>query len=163
MKSNLISKSETTTLLSKISEEWHMDIPRVKNLRIHQISDGSCIITGKDIKILNVGDDYIPFLSETMTLERFPKIVVDMGAIKFVCKGANIMRPGIKSFTDFDKGTIVCIAEESHQKFLAVGRSTMSSADASQIEKGEIIKNLHYISDRFWEIGKVIRDNDPAL
>jgi len=24
------------------------------------------------------------------------------------------------------------------------------------MEKGEIVKNMHYISDKFWEIGKTI-------
>jgi len=24
------------------------------------------------------------------------------------------------------------------------------------MEKGEVIKNLHYISDKFWEIGKTL-------
>ena len=42
-------------------------------------------------------NDYLPFLSETETLEKFPSVTVDMGAVKFMCKGANLMRPGIKS------------------------------------------------------------------
>ncbi|MEK0318702.1 MAG: RNA-binding protein, partial [Nitrosopumilus sp.] len=25
-------------------------------------------------------------------------------------------------------------------------------------EKGEVVKNLHYISDKFWEVGKTISD-----
>ena len=84
----------------------------------------------KGIKILKVDDDYLPFLSEIEMLEKFPTVtVVDMGAVKFMCKGANLMRPGIKKFTEFEKDKIVCIViEESQHKFLAVGKSMVASS-----------------------------------
>ncbi len=52
MKSNLISKSETTALLKKISQEWNMEFPKMKNVRVHQILDDAQIITGNGLKIL---------------------------------------------------------------------------------------------------------------
>ena len=158
MKSNLISKSETSDLLRKVSGEWGMDLAKVKNLRVHHIGGDAQIITGAGIKILRIGSDYLPFLSETGMLENFPRVIVDMGAVGFMCKGANLMRPGIKEFTEFEEGRIVCIAEESHGKFLAVGKSVVSSSEAARMERGEVLRNLHYISDRFWEIGKTIYD-----
>lgn len=158
MKSNLISKSETSALLKTISERWGMEFPKIKNLKVHQISDEAQIITGNGMKILKVNDDYLPFLSETKMLERFPNVTVDMGAVKFMCKGANVMRPGIKTFTDFEKEKLVCIVEESQHKFLAVGKALVSSSELETMEKGEVIKNLHYISDKFWETGKTIYD-----
>ncbi len=158
MKSNLISKSETSALLKTISERWGMEFPKIKNLKVHQISDEAQIITGNGMKILKVNDDFLPFLSETDTLERFPNVTVDMGAVKFMCKGANVMRPGIKTFTEFEKDKLVCIVEESQHKFLAVGKAMVSSSELETMEKGEVIKNLHYISDKFWETGKTIYD-----
>ncbi len=158
MKSNLISKSETSAVLKTVSESWGIECPKLKNLKVHQISDEAQIIIGKGIKILKINDDYLPFLSETDTLEKFPNVMVDMGAVKFMCKGANVMRPGIKKFTEFEKDKIVCIAEESQHKFLAVGKAMVSSSELENMEKGEVVKNLHYISDKFWEIGKTIYD-----
>ena len=158
MKSNLISKSETSALLKTVSERWGMEFPKIKNLKVHQISDDAQIITGNGMKILKVNDDYLPFLSETKMLERFPNVTVDMGAVKFMCKGANVMRPGIKTFTDFEKDKLVCIVEESQHKFLAVGKALVSSSELETMEKGEVVKNLHYISDKFWETGKMIYD-----
>jgi len=90
-------------------------------------------------------------------LEKFPYVTVDMGAIKFVCKGANVMRPGITKFSDFENGQIVCVIEESQNKFLAVGKAKMSSMQLDEIDKGEVIKNMHYISDIFWESKKEIK------
>ena len=158
MKSNLISKSETSTLLKTVSEKWGIEFPKMKNVKVHQILDDAQIITGDGLKILKVDEDYLPFLSEIEMLEKFPSVTVDMGAVKFMCKGANLMRPGIKKFTEFEKDQIVCIVEESQHKFLAVGKSLVNSSELETMEKGEVINNMHYISDRFWETGKTIYD-----
>ncbi|EIJ65446.1 putative domain 2 [Candidatus Nitrosopumilus salaria BD31] len=158
MKSNLISKSETSELLKIVSEKWGIEFPKIKNVKVHQILDDAQIITGAGIKILKVNEDYLPFLSETETLKKFPSVMVDMGAVKFMCKGANVMRPGIKKYTEFEKDSLVCIVEESQHKFLAVGKSLVASSELDNMEKGEVIKNIHYISDRFWEVGKTIYD-----
>jgi len=157
LKSNLISKSETASVLKIISEKWNMEFPNIKNLKVHDISSDAQIIVVNGLKIVKVNDEYIPFLSETQTLEKFPYVMVDMGAVKFMCKGANVMRPGIKKYSKFQKDNIVCIIEESHHKFLAVGKTLVSSDEMSNMEKGEVVKNLHYISDKFWEIGKTLR------
>ena len=77
MKSNLISKSETSALLKKISQEWDIDFPKMKNVRVHQILNDAQIITGEGLKILKIGEDYLPFLSETEILKKFPNVEVD--------------------------------------------------------------------------------------
>jgi predicted RNA-binding protein (TIGR00451 family) len=157
LKSNLLSKSKTIETLEKIHSQWSIDIPKTKALMIHEIDDKTSLITGDDFSAIKIDETYIPFLAETVLLERFPKVIVDFGAIKFVCNGANVMRPGIKNFTKFSKGQIVCVVDETHNKFLAVGRSQVSSDEMSSIAKGEIVKNLHYISDRLWEAAKEIK------
>jgi len=156
LKSNLISKSETAHVLKTISEKWNMEFPKIKNLKVHKISTDEQIIVAEKIKILKVGDEYVPFLSESEILEKFPYVMVDMGAVKFMCKGANVMRPGIKKYSEFNQGDIVCVIEESHHKFLAVGKTLVSSQELESMEKGEVMKNLHYISDKYWEIGKTL-------
>ena len=109
MKTNLISKSETTQLLKIVSEKWKIDLPKVKNLKVYEIDDEIQLITGNEIKILKIKDEHLPFLSEITTLEKFPYVQVDMGAVKFMCKGANLMRPGIKKFTEFSKDDLSLI------------------------------------------------------
>ena len=115
------------------------------------------MVTGDSISAIQIGDTYLPFLSETSLLEKFPKATVDAGAIKFVCNGANVMRPGIKKFTEFQKDDIICVVEEVHGKFLAVGKAMISSTEMANTTKGEAIKNLHYISDKYWEAAKLIK------
>jgi len=156
LKTNLISKSETTQLLKIVAEKWKMEIPKVKNLKIYEIDNEIQLITGNGIKILKIKDEYLPFLSEISTLEKFPFVQVDMGAVKFMCKGANLMRPGIKKFSEFSKNDIVCIVEESQNKFLAVGKSEIESSELDNMDKGEVLRNLHYISDKAWEISNTL-------
>ena len=156
MKTNLISKSETAQLLKIVSEKWKIDIPKIKNLKVYEIDNDIQLITGNEIKILKVYGEYLPFLSEVLMLKKFPFVQVDMGAVKFMCKGANLMRPGIKKFSEFSQNDIVCIVEESQNKFLAVGKSEVDSSELENMEKGEVVKNLHYISDKAWEISKTL-------
>ena len=156
MKANLISKSETVQLLKIVSERWKIDIPKIKNLKVYEIDNNIHLMTGKDVKILKIGNEYLPFLSEIKTLEKFPYVQVDMGAVKFMCKGANVMRPGIKKFSEFSEGDIVCIVEESQNKYLAVGKAQVKSSDLENMKNGEVLKNLHYISDKAWEVSKTL-------
>lgn len=158
MKSNLISKTETNQILSEISSLWKFELPKIKNLKVYHLSEQAQIIIGNGLMVLKFGNDYLPFLSQTELLEKFPNVMVDMGAVKFMCNGANVMRPGIRSYKTFGKDDVVCVIEESQHKFLAVGKALVASSELEQMQKGEVIKNLHYISDKFWELGKTIKD-----
>jgi len=158
LKSNLISKSETSKILDQIKLQWKIDLPKQKNIKTHDVNEKGVIITGNGITAIKIGDDILPFLDDVQILEKFPYVTVDMGAVKFVCKGANVMRPGITRFSDFESGEIVCVIEESQNKFLAVGKAEMSSKEVEDANRGEVIKNIHYISDDFWESKKEIKD-----
>jgi len=157
LKSNLISKSETSKILEQINSQWKIELPKQKNIKTHEVDEKGVIITGDGITAVKIGDDILPFLDDIPILEKFPYVTVDMGAIKFVCKGANVMRPGITKFSDFESGDIVCVIEESQKKFLAVGKAKMSSKELNETSNGEVIKNMHYVSDNFWESKKEIK------
>ena len=157
MKSNLISKSETSKILEQINSQWKIELPKQKNVKTHDVNEKGLIITGNGITAVKIGEVILPFLDDIPILEKFPYVTVDMGAVKFVCKGANIMRPGITKFSDFESGEIVCVVEESQNKFLAVGKAEISSKELEDTKKGEVIKNMHYISDIFWESKKEIK------
>jgi PUA domain protein len=143
--------------MDEMTKQWNIELPKAKTLVVHELDDETSLITGDSITAIRVGEIYLPFLSEAGLLEKFPKAVVDVGAIKFVCNGANVMRPGIKKFTEFKKDGIICVVEETHNKFLAVGKALVSSDEMSTIVKGEVVKNLHYISDKYWEAAKLIK------
>ena len=65
----------------------------------------------------------LPTLLFTEFTAKAPKIVVDMGAIPYVCKGATVMAPGIVRVEgEFGKGDLVLIVDMKHGKALALRR-----------------------------------------
>ncbi|MGM5484620.1 MAG: PUA domain-containing protein [Nanobdellota archaeon] len=98
-------------------------------------------------------DVWLPHLKLLQDNPRLlPRVIVDMGAVKFVVKGADIMRPGIKETGDFSKGDHIIVADETHGKPLAVGEALLSSEDMGEQEKGKSVKNLHYVGDEYWDL-----------
>ena len=81
-------------------------------------------------------------------------VQVDMGAVPFVCNGANTMSAGINDVSpEIIKGQYVWIREENHHKPLAIGLSLMDAEEMLMSEKGKAIKSLHYIGDKIWNYG----------
>lgn len=96
----------------------------------------------------------IPHLRFLLTKPLLKQVVVDMGAVKFVTSGADVMRPGIKEFAPgIAKDELVVIVDINNKKPLAVGRMLFSGDEASTMQKGKVIKNLHWVGDEFWTAG----------
>lgn len=74
-------------------------------------------------------------------------VTVDAGAVSFVSDGANVMRPGIVTADDsIDPGELVCIAEETHGKVLAIGRADVTGAEMAG-DSGKVVESLHHVGD----------------
>ena len=74
-------------------------------------------------------------------------VVVDAGAVSFVSDGADVMRPGISDVEgEISAGDLVVVAEESHGKVLAVGRSRVDGDDLLG-EEGKVVDSLHHVGD----------------
>jgi PUA-domain protein len=90
----------------------------------------------------------LKFLQKNNTLKT---AVVDMGAVKFVVKGADIMRPGIRTCdTVIKKGEFVAIVDETHKKPLAIGIALFSGDEILSLAAGKVIKNVHWVGDEIW-------------
>jgi PUA domain protein len=95
---------------------------------------------------------FVPVLTNTVALEKMPRITVDMGAVPHVVGGADIMAPGIRRVEgSFAEKDLVAIIDEKHGKFLSVGRSMLSSETLVATKKGKVILNVHYVGDPVWE------------
>jgi len=158
LKTFVLSKSETNELLDKLRSAWPPDaIPKVKSIKVYEVEEDTRLLIADDTVAVQMRDSIVPFLgSNPEVLQRFPFVTVDMGAVKFVCNGAKVMRPGIIDFGSFKKGDIVMIRDQIHGKALAVGIALENSEAARAMTKGYVIENLHYISDKMWETYKEI-------
>ncbi len=80
------------------------------------------------------------------------KITVDMGAVKFIINGADVMRPGIHHIEEgIVAGSPIAIVDQTHGKFLAVGITLLGSEEMRNASSGKVIKNLHYVGDELWK------------
>lgn len=81
------------------------------------------------------------------------KAVVDSGAVAYMAKGADLMRPGIVDLTgDIEEGKPFVIVEEKHGKPLAISLALMNSSEIMDAEKGKVAKNIHYVGDDLWNL-----------
>jgi len=80
-------------------------------------------------------------------------VVVDMGAVKFVTNGADVMAPGIVDADEnINTDDMVWICDETHRKPLAVGVAVMSGPEMVNATKGKAIIMKHYIGDDIWKV-----------
>ncbi len=155
----MLSKSETSDLLEKITAAWPKQAgPKVKSMKVYEIEDGNLLLVANDAVVaVEIGERIVPFIGgNSELLDQFPSVTVDMGAVRFVCNGAKVMRPGITHFGSFRKGDIVTVRDQQHGKFLAVGIALEDSESAQTMTKGYVIDNIHFISDKAWEASKQI-------
>lgn len=79
-------------------------------------------------------------------------VVVDIGAVRAISNGADIMCPGIvEADTRIQKGDIVIVVDEVHGKPLAIGRALISGEEMMGI-RGKAIKSIHYVGDKIWKL-----------
>jgi len=150
-----LKDKETKALLTKITEKLKLNTEQLfedkTNFEIVEVDFGDVFLVNGKPLMFKTGQEVYPTLAFEKFLTMAPRVVVDMGAIPYVCKGANIMAPGIRRLEgEFGKGDIVLIVDEKHGKTLALGESLQSSEEAKNIKQGPIIKNLHFVSDKVW-------------
>lgn len=105
-----------------------------------------------------------PWFPTLRLLHQYPNMMIklqsDLGAIKFVLQGANIMCPGLTSPgasmpAQVPAESPVAIYGEGKEHAMAVGMTKMSTEDMRSINKGIGVDNLHYLTDGLWHIASV--------
>jgi PUA domain protein len=153
----VLSKSETAKLFDRLMSSWPQDsLPKVKNIKVYEIERDKCLLSADNLLAAQVRGLIVPFLGKQEELQRFPSVTIDNGAVKFVCNGAKVMRPGIINFDSFKKGDIVVVKDQAHGRGLAIGLALEDSEVAKGMTKGYVIDTVHYISDKIWKAYKKI-------
>ena len=115
-------------------------------------SDWDVVLVDGDPLVLYLNGE--PFLTVQGANQHPPQkhiVTVDAGAVSFVSDGADVMRPGItEADDDISEGDLIVINEESHGKFLAVGRA-QTDGDDMVGESGKVVKSLHHVGDDLFE------------
>jgi PUA-domain protein len=154
-----LKEKESRELLERASHRFSVSLKQIfgekTSVEVVETEFGEvCLINGKPVLVVTRGTVYPTLVSKEL-FEMFPRIVVDMGAVPFVCKGANIMAPGIRRFEgSFVKGDIVFVVDEKHGKPIALGEATYDVEEAKNVKQGMVIANIHYVGDSVWELIK---------
>ena len=135
--------------LEQLSHKSRVETELVKNSEVIFV-DGHPVAFRKDGQLA-------PVLSNSLALEKMPRVTVDMGAVPHVTGGADVMAPGVRGVQgSFREKDLVVVVDEKHSKSLAVGKSLYDSEKFSAVKKGKVIANLHYVGDLIWEIVKPV-------
>ena len=116
-------------------------------------ADWEIVLVDGEPQVLYLDDE--PFLTVQGANAYPPEkgvVTVDAGAVQFVSDGADVMRPGVvEADEDIEDGDLVVINEESHGKFLAIGRALTDGADMTG-EAGRIVESIHHVGDDLFEL-----------
>ena len=124
-------------------------LEKIISKKSNVVEDGGIIRSDDEPVLIHKKIPHLKMLLKQIVL---PKITVDMGAVKFVVSGADVMRPGITRIEEFKEEDLVVIVDENHGKPLAVGKALLSSEEMKNQKKGKSVKNLHYVGDGYWNI-----------
>ncbi|WP_019176749.1 PUA domain-containing protein [Methanomassiliicoccus luminyensis] len=80
-------------------------------------------------------------------------VTVDMGAVPFVTKGADVMGPGIVDADPALKaGDLVWIRDIKNGRPLAIGEALVPGSELGTKVPGKAIKSIHYVADKLWKL-----------
>ena len=139
--------------VNKLLQQFNVNFTKKDQIVLIEDKEKSLklILVDKLLSFFYYQDKIIPtlkYLQENLILK---KITVDMGAIKFVINGADIMRPGIVNIEDgIEKNDFIVIVDENNGKPLSVGIAILNSEDMKETKSGKVIKNIHYVGDDIW-------------
>jgi PUA-domain protein len=158
-KRHLLKKREQKIQLDRIENDLGsvIAIDAKTQLESGTLDDGSSVLLlNGEVVFFESGGRLIPTLKALLgRIVSIPRITVDMGAVKYVVNGADIMRPGITQVDDdVRQNGIVAIVDERHGKPLAVGISSMDAVDLRAATSGKVVKSIHHINDRLWDFSK---------
>jgi len=115
------------------------------------VPDGAIFFVDGRPLILRTKRGLIPSLKFDSVVNALPKVIVDMGAVRHVANGAQIMRPGIRQIEGrFSKDDLVAIQDEKYRKTIALGAAEVDSELMQSMDKGRVIDNIHFVGDDLW-------------
>ncbi len=129
---------------SCISQDETVDRANIGNFDVILVNGEILAMVVKDRPFLTV-KGFLKYRVE----KRF--VTVDMGAVKFVYNGADIMAPGIvDADSGITEGDLVWIRDQKNLQPLAVGEAVISGKDMVISNKGKAVISIHHVGDDIW-------------
>ena len=150
-------------ILKKVSDRLKVNFQTILDSKAKietvEADFGKLILVNCKPLFFKVEDNVLPTLFFKEVAMHTPRVVVDMGAVPYVCNGADVMAPGIVHIEgEFAKGDIVLVVDEKHRKPLAIGEILYDAENAKSVKRGVVVKNVHFVSDKIWNFAKALNE-----
>jgi len=152
-----LSRKEAKALEQEmISSAGFVPFPPDSQIDVAETDKWTVIMEGSDVVGIYIDDRPFPTLKGLLkTTPAGSHVTVDMGAVKFIANGADVMSPGIVEADEaIREGDIVWVRDVNNKKPIAVGIALKSGADMVRVKQGKAVKTLHYVGDEIWSIGQ---------
>jgi len=149
-----LKKKELKKVLEELRDTFSVEIPKKVKGEVLVVDNYQVILIDGEPTLFKVEDRLYPTLHCIMkyNIER-GKVVVDMGAVRFLARGADVMAPGIVDADEnIKEGDVVFAVDETHKKPLIIGRALMDGVTMKNSNRGRAIKTLHYVGDAIWNL-----------
>ena len=139
--------------LNEKIKQYNLEFSKKDILEVKQENDVRVIFINQQPIFFYYQDKVVPTLRYLQHHSLLKKITIDMGAVKFIVNGADVMRPGIVEIEDtINNEEFIVIIDTNHKKPLAVGIALYNSEEMQSLKTGKVIKNIHYVGDEIWKI-----------
>jgi PUA domain protein len=148
-----LNKKEIKKLKEELNNIFENEImPNKANIEIAITEDYEMVLANNEPMAFKINDKVYPTLKTILKHSlNSGKVVVDMGALRFIANGADVMAPGIvDADEEIKEGDIIFVVDETHNKPLCVGIALMDGRTMKESNKGKAIKTIHYIGDDVW-------------
>jgi PUA-domain protein len=156
-----LKSKDAKLILNEVAERLKVNVDALfgskAKVEVAEVKFGQIYLIGGKPLFFKVGARVLPTLLFQDFAALAPKVVVDMGAVPYVCKGADVMAPGIVRVEgEFGKGELVLVVDEKHGKSLALGESLYASETVRSTKQGAVVKNFHFVNDKIWNFTKTL-------
>ncbi|MBW2973481.1 DUF1947 domain-containing protein [Candidatus Woesearchaeota archaeon] len=148
-----LSKSDIKKINQEIESSYGVADFFDKKANVELVKEEFEVVTlDKEPCFFYLDKQIIPTLKLLLKNNFLKKVTIDMGAVKFIASGADLMRPGITEIEEgIEKDDFISIIDENNKKPIAIGQAMMNSEEMKATESGKVIKNIHYVGDKLWK------------
>ncbi len=150
-----LSKSDVEKINAEIQQQFEVPdfFTKKDRLTLADINHQLYIVQDDLICFFYIEGKLVPTLKLLLQRPFLKQVIVDMGAVKFVSSGADVMRPGIVEFDkSIKKDELVVVVDQTHKKPLCVARALFSGTDLLGMSHGKVLKSLHFVGDEIWQL-----------
>lgn len=152
-----LRQKEAADLIRRLGEEFGMAVP-LDEVPLDEAEAGPhrLLLRENEAIALFVDGAIVPTVRGLLTYPATKRAVtIDMGAVRFIYNGADVMAPGIvEADPAVRAGDVVWVRDEKNRRPLAVGRAIMDGPTMAREEKGKAIETIHHVGDDLWRLGE---------